>query len=128
MPKISTLKSIASVSDRLAYLEFISTALIGLQNAIKNLELRRAFADLDETREINIKISEYQAEMAKVTAARNAYLAKDVTFTPPSQAELDDAKQVLDKLDSIIVAIDKTTAIIESVTNLINTFAKTQHA
>jgi hypothetical protein len=128
MSETSTTKSKASKSDRLTYLEFISTALIGLQNAIKNLELRRAFADLDETREINIKISEYQAVMVKLTAARNLYLAQDVTFTPPSQAELDAAKQVVDKLDSIIVANEKATAIIESVTNLITTFEKTQGA
>ena len=123
-----TTKATATHHDRLTYLEFISTALIGIQNAIKNLELRRAFAALDETQSINLKISDYIAEMGKITAARDVYLAHDVSFTPPSQADLTDAKQTVDTLDSIIVANEKATAIIESVTKLIETFKKTQVA
>lgn len=126
MSQTSTTKSKASESERLAYLELISTTLIGLQNAIKNLELRRAFAGLDETREIDIKISEYQAELIKVTAARNLYLAQDVTFAPPSQADMDSAKKAVDKLDNIVVANEQAAAIIVAVTNLIDTYEKTQ--
>jgi hypothetical protein len=101
MPQTLTIKSKATESERLVYLELNSTTLIGLDNAIKYLELRRAFAGLNETREINIKISEYQAELAKVTAARNLYLAQDVTFKPPSQADMDAAKNSVDRLISI---------------------------
>jgi|GEM_PF-5850631 hypothetical protein len=126
MPQTPTTKSKATESERLAYLELISTTLIGLDNAIKDLELRRAFAGLDETREINIKISEYQAELAKVTAARNLYLAQDVTFKPPSRADMDAAKNSVDRLDSIIVANEKAAAIIDAATNLISIFESTQ--
>ena len=126
MPQTPTTKSKATESERLAYLKLISTTLIGLDNAIKDLELRRAFAGLDETREINIKISEYQAELAKVTAARNLYLAQDVTFKPPSRADMDAAKNSVDRLDSIIVANEKAAAIIDAATNLISIFESTQ--
>lgn len=126
MPQTPTTKSKATESERLAYLELLSTILIGLQNAIKDLELRRAFAGLDETREIDIKISEYKSALAKVTAARNLYLVQDVIFTPPSQADMDAAKKAVDMLDSITVANEKATAIIVAVTDLINTFEKTQ--
>lgn len=126
MPQISTTKSIATESERLAYLELISTTIIGLDNAVKDLELRRAFADLNETREINIKISEYQAELAKMTAARNLYLAQDVTFKPPSKVDMDTAKNSVDRLDSIIVANEKATTIINAAANLISIFESTQ--
>lgn len=126
MPQRSTNKSTAKAGERLAYLELLSTTMVGLQNAIKDLELRRGFAGLDETREIGIKISDYKAELVKVTAARDLYLAQDVTFIPPSQADMDAAKNSVDGLDSIIVANEKATAIIEAITNLITTFENTQ--
>ncbi len=125
MPQTPTKKSKASASERLGYLELISTTLIGLQNGIKNLELRRAFGDLNETREINIMVSDYKAKMTKVAALRDLYLAQDVTFTPPSQAQMDAARRAVDELDSIIVANEKATTIIVAVTKLITTFEET---
>ena len=126
MPQAVTTKSDASSDDRLAYLEQLSQAMLGLQSANRTLIARRGFADADETRQIDIQISLNNADWAKVSAAQTLYFSEDVQFKPPTPQELQAVEDVVQSLDGLIAAQADVNGIIASTTKLIKAFGRTQ--
>ncbi|MGJ7538579.1 MULTISPECIES: hypothetical protein [unclassified Variovorax] len=126
MPEALTAKSGASTEQRLRYLEQLGSTKIGLQNANFALITRRSMASIEESRQIDIDVSQNKAEYAKMSAAYVLYFAQDVKFRPPTQTEFDAVEAEVEKIDRIVVANDKASKIMASATALIQAFKSTQ--
>jgi threonine synthase len=122
-------KKDATKSQRLLYLEQLSQTLMGLHSANQALLARRAHAGAEESRAIDIYVSQNNSEWAKASAAQALYFTEDaVRFRPPSDAEVAEMKALVTTLDGIIAANTTASAIMQSATELVNSFHDTQVA
>jgi hypothetical protein len=120
-------KKDASKAQRLLYLEQLNQSLMGLQSANQALLARRAHAGAEESRAIDINVSENNSEWAKAAAAQTLYFTHDnVKFRPPTDEEVEKMKDVVTDLDGIIAANTKASTIMNLVTKVISGFKDTQ--
>jgi hypothetical protein len=89
-----------------------------LEAALNALIARSANASGDETEFIRVSKGNVQVEYAKVDAAITAHLSGQMTFEPITDAQLQDIRGVLDRLQAFTAQRDKATAIVKAVTDL----------
>jgi hypothetical protein len=120
-------KKDATDQQRLRYLEQINQTLMGLQSANQALLARRAFAGAEESRGIDISVSENNSEWAKAAAAQALYFTdENATFNPPTQEEVEEMKKLVRKLDGIIAAEARASNIMKTATKVVGLFRDTQ--
>lgn len=126
MPQNAISKSDANADQRLAYLEQIVQTILGLQSANQALLARRGYADANETRRIDIQVTVNNADWSKAMAAQTLYYSENIKFKPPTAAELDSLRGIVNGLDAIIAAQTKTEAIVAATTKLVGAFNNSQ--
>ncbi len=87
--------------------------------------IKTNYANAEETRDINVKIAELEAERAKIHAKRLAYLAGKVGINPPSDDDVNKTEELVKEMDGFIAGAQAGKAIIRVATNIINIWSKT---
>lgn len=126
MPEPKAEKDKARLDQRLAYLESMAQTKLGLQSSNRTLTARRAFADADETRNIDIQLDLNDSEWSRVNAAETAYHSRNVQFNPPTTAEVELMKRTVRDLDAYIASSTRAQDIIAKTATLVQQFEATQ--
>ena len=127
MPEPTVTKDNATQTQQLAYLESIAQTKLGLQSSSRDLLARRAHADSDETRQIDIQIERNDSEWSKVNASEILYYSEqDAKFNPPTPADLSNIRAIVMDLDGLIAAETRAEDILAKTTNLIKAWNQTQ--
>lgn len=120
MPEQTVLKDKASPPQQLAYLESIAQTKLGLQSSSRAFLARRAHADSDETRQIDIQIERNDSEWSKVNAFEILYYSEQyASFNPPTSDDLINIRAIVKDLDGLIASQTKASEILAKASMLI---------
>ena len=122
MPRLAVSKASASKEDQLAYIEAIAQTKLGLQSSSRSLLARRAYADADETRTIDIELDLNDSEWSRVNAAETAFYSRNVVFNPPTPDDLETMRRTVKDLDAFTAQNAKAQDIVAKTTSLIQQF------
>jgi len=99
----------ANLTERVNYLESALMTEEGLEEAIRALAARKAVAeDPSENALIRSKLLELRGELQKVRSELVLYTAHRSRFRPPAKSNVDEVKELVEELDSLVLETVET--------------------
>jgi hypothetical protein len=93
----------ATSRQREKYLTIALQTEVALEEAIRLLKVRRTMTgDPDQIRQIDARVPELEAALAKVHAQLVAFLADEGQFRPPSASDVEEVKNMVRELDMMV--------------------------
>ena len=126
MPEEETAKDDAKQEQKLAYLEGISQAKLGLRSSSRSLTSLRGHADDDDTRIIDLQLDQNDSDWFRANRAEGAYYSGNVKFRAPKPEELASMRGLVTYLDGVIVGNEQVRDVIAATTTLVQHFNATQ--
>lgn len=110
--------------------DFLRTALktkIAINDAIALLEIRKTnFADASESNWIRLEIAELELKYAKIEREVQLFIADTTKINPPTEEDFNIIEENVKAIDNMVANAVTSKAIIDTVTNIINAYDRSQ--
>lgn len=122
------MKSEAKPEDVANYVEVSVNTMIGIDDAISILNVRKVSPDTsaDELRMIDYELGDQVAKKARVTAQMNAFIANQRAMRPPTDEMIASAKKFVKVMDDMIAANVTARQVVLTSTQLFKIWQKTE--